>query len=111
MAMKQRSDALPPVPLSDSDLQDVAHHADIVRVWVPIERPETVHTLAGEHAGDILEFWVETETRFVSYRYTAPDGAHLGWYRSDPTPKDHAKGAVVGETLTEDYRIFREGTP
>lgn len=109
--MTEKSDVLPPVPLSDGDLRDVEHHPDVVRVWVPIARPETVYTLAGQHAGDILEFWVETDTRYVSYHYTTPDGAHLAWYRSEPTPKGHTAGAAVEETINKEYRPLREVTP
>lgn len=109
--MNEKSDALLPVPLSDGDLRDVKHHSDIVRVWVPINRPETIYTLAGQHAGDILEFWVEADTQYVSCRYTAPNGAYLAWYRSEPTPKGHTAAEAIGETINKKYRPLREAAP
>jgi len=100
------TNALPPAPLTDEQLAPLAAHDAIDAVYVPDGRPETVHTLAGEHAGDILKFYVETaDADYVKFRYTmAPDGRGLAWHRHDRVPLDHRLADVIGAELEDDYR-------
>lgn len=107
----QRSTAIPPLPLVDDQLVDLADHPKIEAVWVPDPetRPANVYSLAGRHAGTILEFWVETADEYVNFRWEPADGEGLAWCRRDPTPKGEADTILVEETL-EDYTPLREVT-
>ena len=100
----QFTDALPPVPLTDDQLVPLLDQEAIEAVYVPDGRPEAVYTLAGGHGGDILEFYVETATKYVKFRYTmGPDGLRLAWQRFGPWPKDDPHIEVLEMDL-KDYR-------
>lgn len=105
-----RSDALPAVPLTDADLEDLADKDSIHTVWVPDGRPESVETRAGEHEGDILSFWLETGDKYVKYEYTSPEGDGLAWYRFEPTAKDAPDVEVIKHSIDEDYRPLAGGS-
>lgn len=98
------TDALPPVPLTDDQLEPLDRKDAVEAVHVPDSRPEAVHTLAGRHRGDIMDFYVETADQFVKYGYTmAADGRGLAWHKYLPTSKDERAYEAVRMDL-EDYR-------
>jgi hypothetical protein len=96
-------DGLPPIPLTDAQLRPLLEHGDVVDVWLPAHRPPTVYTLAGEHRGDVLEFYVETPDRFVRFVYEPGDRGGLRW-RSAPAgiPKDPDEDDTIPDGLAVD---------
>ena len=104
-----RSDALPPVPLTDGHLEAVADNDSIRSVWVPDGRPKSVTTRAGEHSGDILSFWLETADKYVKYEYTSPEGDGLAWYQFKPTAKDASDVALIEHSIKDEYRPLSGG--
>jgi len=99
------SDALPPVPLTDELLSTLLSQDKIVAVHIPDDRPETVQTLAGTHQGDILEFYIETTSIFVKFRYDMAPGG-LSWHRCDPWKKDDQHIELLESDL-ESYHQLR----
>lgn len=98
-----RTDAIPPRPLTREQLTPIADQDAIDAVWVPSELPERVYTLAGAHQGRILEFYVETETAYVKFRYAPGDGVGLAWRRHEPISKDADDVELVESVLEDDY--------
>jgi len=94
---------LPPVPLTDEQLAPLAARDDVDAVYVPNGRPETVYTLAGNHQGDIMKFYVEFAGSYVKFRY-GPTENGLAWLRHEPTSKTEPLGEYVAESIAEDYR-------
>jgi len=104
----QPTNALPPVPLTEDQLEPLADHESIDAVYVPEGRPETVYTLAGGHRGDVLEFYVETTDQYVKYRYGPAEGG-LAWTRCEPWSKEDPHVDLAERDL-EDYRPLEVST-
>jgi len=104
----ERSDALPPVPLTGEFLEPVAAQDHCETVWVPDGRPKRVISRAGEHGGDILSFWLETSDRYFKYEYTSPEGDGLAWYQFKPTAKDDSHAGLIEKQITDEYRPLAE---
>ncbi len=90
--------ALPPVPLTDEFLLELAAEDDVEQLWVPTARPAAITTCAGVHQGTILKFWVERAADYTLLEYRTGE-AGLRWYRSKRTTKDEDIGPVLAEHL------------
>lgn len=104
----QPTSALPPVPLTDAHLTPLLDQDVVEAVYVPDDRPEAVHTLAGRHEGDILEFYVETIDAFVKFRYDMAPGG-LAWHRCEPWPKTDRDVEAVYMDLEDYHRLEVSG--
>lgn len=105
-----RTELLPPVPLTDDVLEQLAEREEIREVWVPEGRPNSIRTRAGVHTGDILAFWIETGDCYVKFEYTSEDGRGLAWHRKQPTQKDEYVSEAVERDLADGYQPLREGS-
>jgi len=105
----RRSGALPPVPVTDEQLEPLVEHDRFEAVWVPEGRPEGVYTGAGAHADDILKFWIETADGYVPFTYTSREGG-LGWHRGTPTRRDEEASELIEGIVRDGYRPLREGS-
>ena len=95
---------LPPVPLTDEQLAPLADQDTVEAVYVPDGRPASVVTRAGEHRGDILEFYIETDGKYVKFGYTMGGGG-LAWKRYAPTAKTETGLSVLAVRRDlENYR-------
>jgi len=90
--------ALPPVPLTDEFLLQLAADNQVEQLWVPTGRPASVTTRAGVHEGDILKFWVERAGDYTPFEYRT-GVAGLRWYRYQRTTKDEDLGSILAEHL------------
>lgn len=104
-----RSDALPPVLLTDADLEAVADTDSVHSVWVPNEQSKSVTTLTEEYSGDILSFWLETADKYVKYEYTSPEGDDLAWYQFKSTAKDAPDVALIEHSIEDESRPLSGG--
>jgi hypothetical protein len=106
----RRSSALPPVPVTDEQLEPLVEHDRVREVWVPDGRPRSVHTRAGAHDGDVLKFWIETGDGFVPFTYTSGDESGLGWHRGTPTRHDEDEAELIERIVRDDYQPLQEGS-
>jgi hypothetical protein len=93
--------ALPPVPLTDDFLLQLATDDSVEKLWVPTGRPATVTTRTGVHEGDILKFWIERANDYTPFEYRTGE-AGLRWYRFERTTKGEDIGSIVAKTLESD---------
>lgn len=93
--------ALPPVPLTDEFLLQLAADDSVEQLWVPTGRPASVTTRAGVHEGNILKFWIERAADYTPFEYrTGEEG--LRWYRYERTTKDEEIGSIIAEQLASE---------
>ncbi len=93
--------ALPPVPLTDEFLLQLAADDSVEQLWVPTARPASVTTRTGVHGGDILKFWIERSEDYTPFEYLAGEEG-LRWYRFERTTKDEAIGSIIAEQLASE---------
>lgn len=108
----KRIESLPSVPLRDEQLRSLLAQQAVTEIWVPEDRPRDVSSGGGEikHSGDIMNFWIEFDDRYVPIRWESPDtDSGLAWYRYDPTHKDEEMFVHhIRRMLTEDHRRLSE---
>jgi hypothetical protein len=90
--------ALPPVPLTDDFLLQLAADDEVQQLWVPTARPASVTTRAGVHEGDILKFWIERAQDYTPFEYRTGE-AGLRWYRFERTTTNEELGSILAEHL------------
>lgn len=95
----ERVTSLPFWPLHDEQLTDFLETESVVEVWVPESRPDR----PDGDKGDIIDFLLEFEDRYVPFFYTSPpDVDDIAWYRFSPITKERGESETKPETL-DDY--------